>query len=89
MLSANVFNPEFLHHMELHYKPFNDSRAILSAAQTLNSDTLWQDTVSRDRYSVVLEKHEALFCLVLILRYLLISVAKYLWKTNFRSLNQS
>lgn len=83
-LSINVHNPDFLHHFESHYKQFNDSKLVLSSVKLkngkiLNSDTGWQESINKEKYSSVLEKHEALFCLTLILCRIFIPQATLTW----------
>jgi hypothetical protein len=85
MLSVNVYNPDFIKFdLETHFKPYNDSKAILSSValasgQSLNSDTAWLDQINKDRYSFMLELHEALFCFILIISRILLPQVNLTW----------
>ncbi len=85
MLLVNIYNPDFIKFdVDAHFKPYNDSKTILSWVkldndEILNSDSTWLDQVNKDRYSFVLELHEALFCLILIVSRLALPQANLTW----------
>jgi hypothetical protein len=85
MLSVNIYNPDFIKFdMDVHFKPYNDSKTILSWVrlendEIVNSDTWWLDQVNKDRFSFVLELHEVLFCFVLITSRVFLPQANLTW----------
>ncbi|CAF0749264.1 unnamed protein product [Brachionus calyciflorus] len=83
-LSLNIHNPDFIHHIESHYKQLNDSKIVLKIVnlneeERINSDVIWQESFSKDDISSMLEKHEALLCLTLILCRVFIPQATLTW----------
>lgn len=82
-LSINIHNFEFSHHLESHYKQFTDSKILnnvtLKNGFVLSPESSWQESISKEKYSSLLEKHEALFCLILILCRIFIPQATLTW----------
>lgn len=82
-LSINIFNPEFMHHYNSHYKHLNETFILkqvnLSNGATLDLDDEWQRSIDKQPYAYKLERHEALFCLILITSCILIPHPNLSW----------
>lgn len=83
ILSSNVFNPDHVHHIESHYREINNSTIVLNnlkfGNETVNVDIMWSEILNKESYSSIIEKHEALFCLVLVICRIFIPQATLTW----------
>ncbi|RNA11285.1 hypothetical protein BpHYR1_016964, partial [Brachionus plicatilis] len=83
-LSLQIFNPDFMHHFDHHYRPLKDSDVVLTkgslrTGEQFDTDTDWLNISKKEVYSSMLEKHEALFCLTLMICRVFIPQATLTW----------
>jgi hypothetical protein len=85
ILSTNIYSSDFYHHFESHYKQFNDSKTVLNTVffenknKTINADSIWLEKIDKEQFSLILEEHEALFCLILIFCRIVLPQATLTW----------
>ena len=81
-LTLQIFNPDYINHLDHHYRSFKDNDVILSN-ETFNSnenlDKDWLKISKNEDYASMLEKHEALFCLTLMISRVFIPQATLTW----------
>lgn len=81
-LTLSIFNPEMSKHVDLEYSLSNTSvltRVQLSNGLEIDSTNHWSDLIDKETYFNILSKHEAIFCIVLILSRLFLPQATLTW----------
>lgn len=81
-LTLQIYNPDYVHHLDHHYRFFKDNDAILTSEIFSSNESLdkdWLKFSKNEDYSSMLEKHEALFCLTLMICRVFIPQATLTW----------
>lgn len=83
-LTLKIYNPDFMLHFDHHYRYLRGSDVILTigimkTGEKFDSDNDWLNMSIKEEYSSMLEKHEALFCLTLIICRVFIPQATLTW----------